>query len=72
MKKRNQRELNYADESFFRMSGLDASLDYGHGLEYEDPNDDFLSVASGYGSTSRWTPDSLDKFDLEIEMECQI
>ena len=72
VKKRNQRELNYADESFFKMSGLDASLDYGHGLEYEDPNDDFLSVTSSYGSTSRWTPDSLDKFDLELEMECQI
>lgn len=67
VKRRNQREFDYTDESFFRKSGLDSSLEYGYGLEYEDP-DDFLSVTSNYGSTSRWTPDSLDKFDLELEL----
>ena len=68
-KKRSRKELDYADESFFQKSGLDASLDYGYGsgLEYEDS--DFMSVTSNYGSASQWTPDSLNKFDLELEYE---
>eukprot|EP00956_Cyclotella_meneghiniana_P018085 scaffold29912_cov67-Cyclotella_meneghiniana.AAC.12 len=66
-KKRGRKDLDYADESFFQKSGLDASLEYGSGLEYEDS--DFLSVTSNYGSASRWTPDSLNKFDLELEYE---
>lgn len=68
VKKRNKRELEYADESFFPKSGLESSLEYGYGLEPEDP-DDFMSVnssfISNYGSSSRWTPDMNNKFDLE-------
>lgn len=70
VKKRNKRELEYADESFFQKSGLESSLEYGqYGLEYEDDPDDFMSVNSSfnsnYGSSSRWTPDTNNKFDLE-------
>lgn len=67
IQKRKQTSFDYDDESFFRKSGLDSSLQY-CGLEFEDPNDDFISVDhSNYGSASRWTPE-LDKFDLELEL----
>ena len=66
-KKRSRRQLAYADEAFFQKSGLESSL--GYGLNYENPNDDIMSVNSSYGSLSQWTPDSLNKFDLELEFE---
>lgn len=74
VKKRSKREFDFSDESFFVKSGLESSLDYGHGLEYEDP-DEFLSVNSSvnYGSSSRWTPDLNNKFDLEdLELEYEM
>jgi hypothetical protein len=67
MKKRS-RAYDIDDKSFFRKSGLDSSLEYGHaGLEFEDPNEDFLS-ANSYGSVARWSPE-MNKFDLELELE---
>jgi hypothetical protein len=76
VKKCNKRELEYADESFFQKSGLESSLEYGYGLELEDP-DDFMSVnssfISNYGSSSCWTPDMNNKFDLEgVELEYEL